>query len=156
MTKKEKFGIAILFDNKFHRKGVVHFEQKKELKIHVYAETLTPGLHGFHIHQSGDLSEGCKSLCDHYNPDNTTHGGPRSKSSHRGDLGNISVNKKGIVDSNIKTKKLSLSEILGRSAIIHADKDDLGRGGNEESLKTGNAGKRVLCGVIGIAKRKYC
>ena len=27
--------------------------------------------HGFHIHESGDLREGCKSCCAHYNPSNT-------------------------------------------------------------------------------------
>ena len=42
--------------------------------------------------------------------------------------------------------------IVGRSVIIHSDEDDLGLGGNNESLKTGNAGKRLLCGVIGYKK----
>jgi Cu-Zn family superoxide dismutase len=29
---------------------------------------LTPGAHGFHIHQKGDLREGCKSAAGHFNP----------------------------------------------------------------------------------------
>jgi Cu-Zn family superoxide dismutase len=42
--------------------------------------------------------------------------------------------------------------ILGRTVVIHADPDDLGRGGHELSKTTGNAGGRLACGVIGICK----
>ena len=34
---------------------------------------LEPGLHGFHIHEFGDMTDGCKSMGGHYNPDNVDH-----------------------------------------------------------------------------------
>ena len=35
--------------------------------------------------------------------------------------------------------------IVGRAVVLHAGRDDLGRGGDEGSLKTGNAGPRIAC-----------
>lgn len=149
--------VAVLFDSRFRRKGTVHFRQSlKTLTIQVETEGgvgLKKGLHGFHIHETGDLTEGCKTLCAHYNPDGVKHGGPHSRVRHRGDLGNVRADNKGRVKQTLSVprSRLELSEIIGRSVIIHADSDDLGRGVDEESTRTGNAGKRVLCGVIGLA-----
>ena len=111
------------------------------------------GLHGFHIHKCGDLTKGCSSACEHFNPFNNNHGSLNSKNSHAGDLGNIKSMKK-LAHGTIKTNKISLinskTNIIGRMIIVHKDEDDLGKGDNEESLVTGNAGKRLACGVIGI------
>jgi len=98
-------------------------------------------------------------MCAHFNPYNKTHGAPDQRERHVGDLGNIQTNARGeakytFYDSMIKLRG-SKSNILGRGLIIHADTDDCGNGGNAESLKTGNAGKRIACAVIGYAKENF-
>ena len=134
--------------------GTVEFLQKsKYLLIKYKIENLEDGNHGFHIHKCGDLTKGCISACEHFNPYNNNHGSLTSINSHAGDLGNIkSFNK--ISEGIIKTNKISLvdetTNIIGRMIIVHKDEDDLGKGNNKESLKTGNAGARLACGVIGI------
>ena len=117
------------------------------------------GLHGFHIHEAGDLTDNCTSMCSHFNPYGKTHGCPGTRERHVGDLGNLRTNSKGYAkytfyDNMIKLRG-SKTNIIGRGLIIHADEDDCGRGGNQESLKTGNAGKRIACAVIGYAKENY-
>lgn len=110
---------------------------------------LEPGKHGFHIHEFGDLSNGCDSAGPHYDPDGVDHGDVDK--GHVGDLGNITANPSGVADFTIVAKRVNLSgdrSIVGRAIVIHSDEDDLGKGGDEESLKTGNAGERVACGVI--------
>ena len=134
--------------------GVVEFIQRpKHMDIKYQIHNLSDGEHGFHIHKCGDLTKGCSSGCSHFNPAKCNHGGLKSRKCHAGDLGNIK-SKGGVSRGTIKTNKITLRKsirnIIGRMIIVHADRDDLGKGGDEESLKTGNAGKRLACGVIGI------
>nr|XP_054753566.1 uncharacterized protein LOC129259293 [Lytechinus pictus] len=116
---------------------------------------LAPGQHGFHIHQFGDNTNGCVSAGGHFNPNAKTHGAPEDEERHAGDLGNIVADDSGTANVNITDRQLSLSgpqSIIGRSVVVHADIDDLGKGGHELSKTTGNAGGRLACGVIGIRK----
>ena len=113
------------------------------------------GLHGFHVHQAGDLSDGCESMCAHFNPFNKTHGCPGMSERHVGDLGNLVSDIFGNANYTFYDNVIKLhgvANIIGRGLIIHADQDDCGNGNNKESLKTGNAGKRIACAVIGYAK----
>ena len=115
---------------------------------------LTPGQHGFHVHEKGDLSQGCTSAGGHYNPKGRQHGAPTDKQRHIGDLGNIMANSAGVATISIIDKKLQLNgehSVIGRAIVVHADPDDLGRGSHSTSKLTGNAGGRVGCGVVGYA-----
>ena len=133
--------------------GTVTFQkQSNGTHIHAQLQGLTPGKHGFHIHELGDCN--CAdAMCtkEHFNPTNQPHGGLNSKKRHVGDMGNIIADKQGdatldIVDSIIRLN--GPQTVIGRSIILHADEDDL------VSQPSGNAGARIGCGVIGIAKEK--
>lgn len=160
MTNKPVYAIAVFNDA---IKGHVKFTEdldNNNIKIDLNITGLTPNfLHGFHVHEAGDLTDKCTSMCAHFNPYNTTHGCPGMHNRHVGDLGNIRTNNKGeakytFYDNVIKLRG-SKSNIIGRGLIIHEDEDDCGKGGNAESLKTGNAGKRIACAVIGYAKENF-
>ncbi|XP_023321506.1 superoxide dismutase [Cu-Zn] 5 [Eurytemora carolleeae] len=73
--------------------GVLHFYQingpTSPVLITGNLTGLAPGLHGFHIHQLGDTTQGCKSMGGHFNPFQVSHGAPTDVSRHSGDLGNI-------------------------------------------------------------------
>ena len=72
---------------------------------------------------------------------------------HVGDLGNITADDSGISQFTIEAKRVDLlgdRSIVGRGLVVHADEDDLGRGGDAESLKTGNAGDRLAWGIISL------
>ena len=141
--------------------GTVQFTQKLEQDVvSIFINLSGPGLvpsgqQGFHIHEYGDLSDGCKSACAHYNPFGKSHGCPGMENRHVGDLGNVNIDLFGNANYTTTDNVIQLSgnySIIGRSLIIHKNKDDCGQGGNDESLKTGNAGERIACAVIGIAR----
>jgi len=113
--------------------------------------------HACHIHEYGDLRQGCKSLGGHLNLENTTHGTifVDINRSHTGDLvNNIISDAKGNVKFSYTDPRLSLfgdveKTIYGCSVVIHDGVDDYGLGNNKESLITGNAGSRLACAIIG-------
>jgi|SRR5579871_112858 len=131
-------------------KGVVRFHATEEgVEITGEITGLTPGGHGFHVHQFGDCSSADpKCHGAHFNPDKKKHGGPDAEERHVGDLGNIMANDMGIATIKMKDKVIALSglhNIIGRSIIIHAKEDDL------KSDPAGNAGDRIAGGVVGLA-----
>nr|XP_008391696.1 superoxide dismutase [Cu-Zn] 2-like isoform X3 [Malus domestica] len=105
-------------------RGSLHFLQASTggpTHIQGRISGLSPGLHGFHIHALGDTSNGCNST--------------------------------GVAEVSLQDWLIPLSgpnSILGRAVVVHADPNDLGKGGHELSKTTGNAGARVGCGIIGL------
>jgi Cu-Zn family superoxide dismutase len=131
--------------------GIVTFETV-EGGIHIVAniDGLTPGKHGFHVHEYGDCSASdAMSAGGHFNPAGKPHSGPMDTLRHIGDLGNLVADAQGKAYLDRVDPVLSFTgnaSIIGRSVIVHEKEDDL------KSQPTGAAGARVGCGVIGITK----
>jgi Cu-Zn family superoxide dismutase len=130
---------------------VAFTKMENGIQVVAHVEGLTPGDHGFHIHEYGDCSApDATSAGGHFAPLGKPHGAPTSTDRHVGDLGNITAGEDGAAHLEWLDTHLAFSgpqSILGRAVIVHADPDDL------TSQPTGNAGGRVACGVIGIAKQ---
>ena len=129
--------------------GMVTFTQEDDgVRIDAEVSGLEPGMHGFHVHEYGDLtSEDGSSLGGHFNPTEEPHAGPEAAERHDGDLGNIEVGDDGTGTYSRVDTRLSLSgenSIIGRGFVVHAGQDDL------TTQPTGDAGGRVLVGVIAV------
>lgn len=109
---------------------------------------LSPGSHGFHIHEKGDCSAtDASSAGDHFNPTKARHGSPdRPRKHHAGDFGNVVADPRGRGRIHVMTKDISLlsgkTSVVGRSFVVHETEDDL------KSQPAGNSGARIGCGVI--------
>lgn len=129
--------------------GTVNFEEKDgKIMVTAQIEGLSPGDHGFHIHEKGDCSApDASSAGGHFNPAGVEHGAPSDPPHHAGDLGNLTANEEGVAQTTMEVEFLSLEEgadnnIRGRAVVVHGKADDL------ESQPSGQAGPRVACGVI--------
>ncbi len=143
--------IAVIDDPKV--KGQVEFVEKGNgVAVKAQFTEMPTGKHGFHIHEFGDMSDGCTTLGAHWNPTSQKHGGVHSRVRHAGDFGNVErskVYRYFITGARILTG-LPAFRILGRSVVIHEGKDDLGLGGAPDSETTGGSGARIGCAVIGL------
>ncbi|KAJ8722935.1 hypothetical protein PYW07_004115 [Mythimna separata] len=135
--------------------GAVTFTQQKDGTVRLTG-TITgmpAGEYGFHIHETGDITQGCGSTGAHYNPEGKDHGHPDDENRHVGDLGNVKSDSTNTIKVDIVDKLIKLTgdhSIIGRGLVLHSGTDDFGRTDHPDSKKTGNAGGRAACGVIGI------
>ncbi|PYK08513.1 MAG: superoxide dismutase family protein [Verrucomicrobia bacterium] len=112
--------------------GTVTFTEVAD-GVQVQAEItgLTPGNHGFHVHEFGDCS---------------------ATERHVGDMGNVEADASGKAKLEYVDHHISLTNdqasVIGRSVVVHAKADDL------KSQPAGDSGARIACGVIGRAKNQ--
>ncbi|KAG8201673.1 hypothetical protein JTE90_012739 [Oedothorax gibbosus] len=129
--------------------GVIRFHQtEKECIIDGTIDGLTPGKHGLHIHEYGDLSDGDESIGPHFNPDNSAHGGQQDCKRHYGDLGNINADSSGRASFRILDKIVQVPDIIGRSVAVTENRDDLGQTNTGTSSTDGNSGKSLASAII--------
>jgi Cu-Zn family superoxide dismutase len=128
--------------------GTVTFTQKGD-KVAVEAKVsgLTPGGHGFHIHEKGDCSSGDgMSAGGHFNPTGKPHGNPGSPDHHTGDIPMLVADASGNASLSMEVGPMTIgssaTDIVGKAVIVHKDPDDY------TTQPTGNSGARLACGVI--------
>jgi len=155
---KAKNAVAFFSNSNSSINGIVKFKETVDdlVLVEVNLEGFEPNtIHGFHVHESGDITSGCESMCAHFNPYNQTHGGREDLIRHVGDLGNLEADTEGKVMIQFTDHMIKLrgeeANIIGRGLIIHADPDDCGKGIELDSKTTGHSGKRIACAIIGIS-----
>jgi superoxide dismutase, Cu-Zn family len=121
------------------------------VRVHAEITGLTPGKHGFHVHEFGDCSAvDASSAGAHFNPTNQPHAGPDAGARHEGDMGNVEADPSGNAKLDYVDHQISLTNdaksVIGRSVVVHAKPDDL------KTQPSGDSGVRIACGVIGWTK----
>jgi len=129
-------------------KSQVSFTEIDEgIKVIASVSGLKPGaVHGFHVHEKGECKgPDFKSAGEHFNPTKHSHNSPAALEAHKGDLGNLVANDKGVAKTEViikKDKDVNLSSFVGKALILHDGPDDY------SSQPSGNSGNRIACGII--------
>nr|WP_283163297.1 superoxide dismutase family protein [Sporolactobacillus mangiferae] len=126
-------------------------ETPRGVRIELEAEGLKPGIHAIHFHEYGSCTPpDFMSAGAHFNPQHKKHGLKNPEGPHAGDMPNIFADSHGRVKTVVfnpmvtlqEGKPNSLRDADGSALIIHEKGDD------QVTDPSGNAGARVLCGVI--------
>jgi superoxide dismutase, Cu-Zn family len=130
--------------------GTVTFDRQQD-QLHITGSVmgLSPGKHGFHVHQFGDLRDSKEGMSDggHYNPTGEPHGHREGKMRHVGDFGNIEADASGTANIDFTEPMASIEgahSIIGHGLVVHAGEDKF-------TQPSGDAGARVAFGVIGVS-----
>ncbi|TAL59530.1 MAG: superoxide dismutase [Legionella sp.] len=104
---------------------------------------LSPGLHGFHLHQHPNCGDHGMDAGSHYDPQNkNTHLGPYGNG-HLGDLPVLYVTQDGTATTPTLAPRLTLKDLTGLTVMIHANGDNY-----TDTPELGGGGARLACGVV--------
>ena len=169
---------TVLRDSSGVERGSVTFEQKGSgTEVHVRLTGLPEAVardafHGFHIHANGDPANGDGCVADAAKPSNTWFvsadghwkAEAQSHAGHLGDMPSVIVMKDGTAEMRFQTSRIDRAQLKGKAVILHAGADNFGNvpvgtletqytanaaAASTATANTGNAGDRVLCGVVG-------
>ena len=133
--------------------GTIAFQDSSEgLILNVDLHGLTPGEHGFHIHENPSCEPGEKdgkktaaiAAGAHYDPDHSGHHSGPAGVGHRGDLPKLIIDASGNIKARLIAPRIKLADILNRSVMIHAAGDNY----SDLPAPLGGGGARIACGVI--------
>jgi Cu-Zn family superoxide dismutase len=133
--------------------GTITFRDGKDgLEIVPSLKGLTPGEHGFHIHENPDCSPkekdgkmtAAQAAGPHFDPHSTgKHLGPHG-GGHEGDLPKLVADEHGVASSALHVEGLKVADVLNRSIMVHAGGDNY----SDTPAPLGGGGARIACGVI--------
>jgi Cu-Zn family superoxide dismutase len=115
---------------------------------------LSPGQHGFHVHQHPDCgpktSQGKVvpggAAGGHYDPQDTgRHAGPVGNG-HLGDLPVLLADGDGNATMAMFAPRLEVPDLVGRALMVHEGGDNY----SDEPKPLGGGGARVACGVMDV------
>ena len=123
------------------------------LTLAVDVQGLTPGDHGFHLHQNGSCEPAANAegqmtpagdAGGHYDPESTgKHAGPEGEG-HKGDLPVLEVGNDGMAMAELTAPRLTVADARGKALMIHAGGDNY----SDQPQPLGGGGGRVACGVV--------
>jgi Cu-Zn family superoxide dismutase len=134
--------------------GLATFTENAEgVTVRLLIEGLSPGEHGWHLHEFGVCEPGgaepFSSAGGHWNPTAQPHGAPDAEEHHVGDFGNLVASADGLAEIEITTTDFtfeagvtSIFDEDGTSIVVHEGVDDL------TTQPSGNSGPRYACGVV--------
>jgi superoxide dismutase, Cu-Zn family len=105
---------------------------------------LTPGIHGFHVHQNPNCGDNGMAAGPHWDPDKTNkHEGPYTQRGHLGDLPALTADAAGKVNLSVLAPHLKLADLMDHALIVHAGGDNY-----SDTPPLGGGGARFICGVV--------